>query len=226
MPIYYVEEPITTEEKEKAIRSWKLVASGQAAEFYRLKKADPVNIPCSSPMEFFGNRFIQRFFEVHPIAAPMFSKTSMKQGTLFFRMIAFTIAALDNDAKFDSQFVTLAKSHNRMGIRAVEYGIFGECLFWVLKLTLGPEYDAMTHMGWVKIFSRVLKAMVPVAIEYEIENKESMKSRVTSRFQALTSTLDRQASSKANTLSATSDDGSFSTLRLMEEQRSSTTPRS
>jgi serine/threonine-protein kinase RIO1 len=120
MPIYYVEEPITTEEKEKAIRSWKLVASGQAAEFYRLKKADPVNIPCSSPMEFFGNRFIQRFFEVHPIAAPMFSKTSMKQGTLFFRMIAFTIAALDNDAKFDSQFVTLAKSHNRMGIRAVE----------------------------------------------------------------------------------------------------------
>lgn len=106
-------------------------------------------------------------------------------------------------------------------------GIFGECLFWVLKLTLGPEYDAMTHMGWVKIFSRVLKAMVPVAIEYEIENKESMKSRVTSRFQALTSTLDRQASSKkANTLSATSDDGSFSTLRLMGEPGSSTTLRS
>jgi hypothetical protein len=120
MPIYFIEEPISNEEKEKAVRSWKMIASGQAAEFYRLKKADPANVPCSTPMEFFGNRFIQRFFEVHPIAAPMFSKTSMKQGTLFFRMVSFTIAALDDDSKFDSQFVTLAKSHNRMGIRAVE----------------------------------------------------------------------------------------------------------
>jgi hypothetical protein len=36
-------------------------------------------------------------------------------------------------------------------------GIFGECLFWALKLVLGPEYDAVTHMDWVKIFSRVLR---------------------------------------------------------------------
>eukprot|EP01033_Poteriospumella_lacustris_P008384 gene8384-biopygen3783 len=207
-----------------------MIASGQAAEFYRLKKADPANVPCSTPMEFFGNRFIQRFFEVHPIAAPMFSKTSMKQGTLFFRMVSFTIAALDDDSKFDSQFVTLAKSHNRMGIRAVESdtalvyrflfsdGIFGECLFWVLKQTLGPEYDAMTHMGWVKIFSRVLKAMVPVAVEYELENKTTMKSRVTSRFQALTTTLDQQAALKgklhnggsSNSVSSSKSDGTSS----------------
>lgn len=120
MPIYFVEDPITEVEKDKAVRSWRMIASGQAVEFYRLKKADPINTPCSTPMEFFGNRFILRFLEVHPIAAPMFNKTSMKQGTLFFRMVAFTIAALDDDAKFDSQFVTLAKSHNRMSIRAVE----------------------------------------------------------------------------------------------------------
>eukprot|EP01033_Poteriospumella_lacustris_P016116 gene16116-biopygen7249 len=197
MPIYYVDEPISEYEKDKAIKSWKMIATGQAPEFYRLKKADPENVTCLTPMEFFGDRFIQRLFEVHPIAAPMFSKSSMKQGTLFFRMIAFTIAALDNDGKFDSQFVALAKSHNRMGIRAVEYGIFGECLFWVLKLTLGPEYDAVTHMGWVKIFSRVLRSMIPVAIEYEIDNKESVKNRVASRFQALTKTIDQPSTIRA-----------------------------
>jgi hypothetical protein len=120
LPIYYVSDPISPQEKEKALRSWKVIASGQAAEFYRLKRADPETITCSTPIEFFGNRFVQRFFEVHPIAAPMFSKSSMKQGTLVFRIIAFTIAALDDDSKFDSQFVALAKSHNRMGIRAVE----------------------------------------------------------------------------------------------------------
>ena len=86
-------------------------------------------------------------------------------------------------------------------------GIFGECLFWVLKLTLGPEYDATTHMGWVKIFSRVLRAMVPVAIEYELENKDSLRSRVTSRYQALTSSLDKQASvRRPDTTSSVSED--------------------
>lgn len=72
-------------------------------------------------------------------------------------------------------------------------GIFGECLFWTLKLTLGPEYDAITHMGWVKIFSRVLKAMIPVAIEYELENKDTLRTRVTCRYRALAAVLDKQA---------------------------------
>eukprot|EP01033_Poteriospumella_lacustris_P011176 gene11176-biopygen5024 len=218
MPIYFIEDPITEVEKDKAVRSWRMIASGQAAEYYRLKKVDPVNTPCATPMEFFGNRFIQRFLEVHPIAAPMFSKSSMKQGTLFFRMVAFTIAALDDDSKFDSQFVTLAKSHNRMGIRAVEYGIFGECLFWALKLVLGPEYDAVTHMGWVKIFSRVLRAMVPVAIEYELENKEALKSRVTSRYQALASSLDKQASvRRPDTTTSVSEDALSFTARSLNQ---------
>lgn len=120
MPIYFTEDSISEDEREKVTKSWKSIATGQAAEFYRLKKSDPTNVPCATPMEFFGNRFVKRFFEVHPVAKPMFSKTSMKQGSLFFRMIAFTVAALDDDSKFESQFIALAKSHNRMGIRSVE----------------------------------------------------------------------------------------------------------
>lgn len=120
MPIYYTSDPILPIEQEKAVKSWKLIASGQAAEFYRLKKADPVEITCQTPMEFFGNRLVKRFIEVHPVVQHMFNKNTLKQGTLFFRMIAFTMAALDDESKFDSQFITLAKTHNRMGIRAVE----------------------------------------------------------------------------------------------------------
>jgi hypothetical protein len=120
MPIYYLSDPITPFEQKQAVKAWKLVANGQAAEFYRLRKANPVEITCNTPMEFFGNRLVKRFIEVHPVVQHMFSKNTLKQGTLFFRMIAFTMSALDDDSKFDSQFVTLAKTHNRMGIRAVE----------------------------------------------------------------------------------------------------------
>ena len=52
-------------------------------------------------------------------------------------------------------------------------------------------------MGWVKIFSRVLRSMIPVAIEYEIDNKESVKNRVASRFQALTKTIDQPSTIRA-----------------------------
>lgn len=97
-------------------------------------------------------------------------------------------------------------------------GIFGECLFWALKLVLGPEYDAVTHMGWVKIFSRVLRAMVPVAIEYELENKEALKSRVTSRYQALASSLDKQASvRRPDTTTSVSEDALSFTARSLNQ---------
>lgn len=128
MPIYYTTERITEHEQEKAVKSWKSIAGGQAAEFYRLKKADPVKVTSQTPMEFFGHQLVARFIEVHPVVKHMFSKNVVKQGSLFFRMIAFTIAALDDDSKFDSQFVTLARTHNRMGIRAVE------CKFLMLKV--------------------------------------------------------------------------------------------
>mmetsp|Transcript_3085 Transcript_3085/g.2065 ORF Transcript_3085/g.2065 Transcript_3085/m.2065 type:complete len:265 (+) Transcript_3085:38-832(+) len=188
MPIYYTSEPITVVEQEKAVRAWKVIASGQAAEFYRLKKADPVNVTCQTPMEFFGNRLVKRFIEVHPVVKHMFNKNTLKQGTLFFRMIAFTISALDDESKFDSQFVTLAKTHNRMGIRAVEYGVFGECLFWVLRLTLGAEiYDAQTNLGWVKIYSRILGVIIPIAVRYELDNKSAIQEKSTKRFQNMTS---------------------------------------
>lgn len=75
---------------------------------------------CHTLMEFFGNRFVKRFIEVHPVVKHMFNKNTVKQGTLFFRMISFTVTALDDESKFESQFAALVKTHNRMGIRAVE----------------------------------------------------------------------------------------------------------
>lgn len=120
MPIYYTTDPITPEQQDRAVKAWKLIASGQAPEYYRLKKADPDHVPCKTPIEFFGNRLVKRFIEVHPVVQHMFKNGTMKQGSLFFRMVAFTMTALEDESKFDSQFVTLAKTHNRMGIRAVE----------------------------------------------------------------------------------------------------------
>lgn len=54
-------------------------------------------------------------------------------------------------------------------------GIFGEVLFWTLKLTVGKEvYDIITHTAWIKIYSRILSIILPIVVKYELENKDSM----------------------------------------------------
>lgn len=50
-------------------------------------------------------------------------------------------------------------------------GIFGEALFYVLRLTLGDDYDAHAHNGWVKIYSRILRIIIPIVVDYELNNK-------------------------------------------------------
>jgi hypothetical protein len=109
-------------EKERALKSWRLISNGQASEFFRLKKADPENIPCKTPMEFFGNRFYRRLLEVHPTCQSMFAKTTMKQGSLLLRMISFVINTMEeeDESKFIKSMESLAHSHNKIGVKAVE----------------------------------------------------------------------------------------------------------
>ena len=48
-------------------------------------------------------------------------------------------------------------------------GIVGEALFWSLRETLGKEfYNLHLHQIWVKIYSRMLRTIVPIAMKAEI----------------------------------------------------------
>lgn len=49
-------------------------------------------------------------------------------------------------------------------------GIVGEVLFWALRLVVGTEaYTDELHSAWVKVYSRMLRVIVPVAISWELE---------------------------------------------------------
>jgi hemoglobin-like flavoprotein len=186
MPIYYTSTPLLPHEKDRAIKCWKSISNGQAPEYFRLKTTDPVNTPCKTPMDFFGNRFYRRLLEVHPTCQSMFTKSTMKQGTLLLRMISFAISELDNDEKFEKTYRTLAQSHNRVGVKAVEYGIFGEVLFWTLKIVTGGDvYDSVCHSGWIKIYSKMLEIIIPEVVRYELANKPAIAAFKEKRLKAV-----------------------------------------
>lgn len=83
-------------------------------------------------------------------------------------------------------------------------GIFGEVLFFVLRLTLGDDYDTTAHHGWIKIFSRVLRVVVPIAVEYEIANKPAITALTAKRISNMTPTILTGSVLKADEMS-TSD---------------------
>lgn len=57
-------------------------------------------------------------------------------------------------------------------------GLVGEVLFWSIRQTIGPtHYTYDVHQAWVKIFSKMLTIMVPVAVAYELADGSAQEKR-------------------------------------------------
>lgn len=58
-------------------------------------------------------------------------------------------------------------------------GVVGEVLFWALKRCLGEAcYSAALHRAWVKIYSRMLRTIVPVAVSMELKDGSAQVNRL------------------------------------------------
>ena len=54
----------------------------------------------------------------------------------------------------------------------------GEVLFWSIRLCTGPTvYTYDVHQAWVKIYSRMLKTMVPLAVAHELRDGSAQEKR-------------------------------------------------
>lgn len=94
-------------------------------------------------------------------------------------------------------------------------GIFGEVLFFILRLTLGDDYDAVAHTGWVKIFSRILRIVVPIAVAYEIANEPAIETLTTKRVSNMTAAVGKGSALKADEKSSSERTTNVSENSLM-----------
>jgi hypothetical protein len=51
-------------------------------------------------------------------------------------------------------------------------------MFWTLGKVLGPAYTPEVHDAWVKIFSSMMKVIVPIAVAHELKDDTSQKIRL------------------------------------------------
>jgi hypothetical protein len=107
----------------------------------------------------------------------MFMDAKM-QTRFFTSLLSFIFTALSDERMFNRKLMSVALSHCHKGIKAIEYGIVGEVMFWSLKTVLGELYDADCHRAWVKLFSSMLAVIVPVAVSSEMECNRAQKERM------------------------------------------------
>lgn len=57
-------------------------------------------------------------------------------------------------------------------------GLVGEVLFWSIKQCIGLDlYSPEVHTSWVKVYSRMLTTMVPVAVMHEMKDNSAQTRR-------------------------------------------------
>ena len=166
MPVFYTELPLTESDVVLAKASWRMITDDTAPGFLALKGTPGFDFP-SCIMYFFDN-FYSRLFDVHPMCRPMFKSGLKSQGKFLVKMISMAVSLINEPVKFQQTLIKLTETHNERGVKAIEYGIVVEVLFYALRRCLGEAYDRTIHNIWVRVVSRMLKVMVPVAVAYEI----------------------------------------------------------
>eukprot|EP01031_Cornospumella_fuschlensis_P026971 gene26971-32586_t len=181
MPVYYIPDTITPEERALAARTWNLILDDKAPQYLHNKATNP-DFHYNSSVTFFYDSFYIRLFDIHPMSRQLF-----KGGKFLVKMISLALSELDDAEKFDRNLVKLAEIHYQRGVKAVEYGIVGEILFWVMRHVLGTStYLQAVHFAWVKVYSRMLTTIVPVAIGLELKGGSVMaKERTSYRSSAM-----------------------------------------
>lgn len=183
MPVYYNPEPITDAELALAVDTWNAILTNTSTAF--TERLKDTTFTHATGIKYFYHTFYERLFDVHPSAKEMFKDVN-SQGKFVVRMISLSLSEKADPAKYEQTLVILADVHNQRGIKAVEYGIVGEVLFWALRRCLGEQvYTLGVHRAWIKVFSRMLTTMVPVALSYEIHDGSAQVRRTLTAIVAL-----------------------------------------
>lgn len=176
-PLYYSSQDIQSDEHRMATDSWNSILNSTSEEYKRRKINDP-EFHYSSCVIFFYDSFYSRLFDIHPMARSLFKNGMKSQGKFLVKMITLALTEINDPDKFDKTLIKLAEVHNIRGVKAVEYGVVGEVLFWCLKRVTGEAaYHSRVHMAWVKVYSRMLRIIVPTAVSLELQTNSEWQTK-------------------------------------------------
>jgi len=175
--VYYIKDAVVTPaDAARARKSWEYITNDSGEHFLKAKQSS--ELQATSCIQWFYDTFYARLFDVHPASRSQFKNNMLIQGRALVHMISGALSLLENLGKLVDALTGLAKSHAKYNVISTQYGIVGEVLLWTLNHCLGAQFDAATSLSWLKIYSVMLKVIIPVAIAEEArahKEKEKME---------------------------------------------------
>ena len=184
LPHYYIaNDDLTAEEHSIIETSWELITKnsslGIAESFTETELRSDVQ---KSKLVDFYDLFYERLFDVHPSSIALFRNMNQK-GKMLVGLIETIIAQLNHTETFATTMRKLAVVHAKMGVMAYEYGIVGDVLFWTLEKVLGEDYRLSIRISWIKLYSKMLSEILPVALVEELKVHEAKQREKSASMQ-------------------------------------------
>lgn len=199
MPAYYTPSPhISAAILETAKEAWLKILENRSNVVRSIKNNDGW-VGSTSGISMFYTTFFDRLFDVHPLAKPLFSGGMQAQGKAIVKMVSMILNTFKNPEKFEKMVKEVASSHCRMGVKAAEFAIVGDVLFYSLKRCLGEEYTTEVEDAWKKIYSAMLQLIVPFCLTYESKGstKDTQVKAIREKLDPLTATVTQVTSMSA-----------------------------
>jgi hemoglobin-like flavoprotein len=124
----------------------------------------------------FYETFYERLFDVNPESRKLFTGDMAGQGRMLVKVVSSVVGAVKEPEKVREEMKTLAIRHYHYGVRAIQYGMLGDVLFYALEQVLGAGYTAAHHIAWTRAYCNVLSILVPTAVAIEIEELKKIKT--------------------------------------------------
>lgn len=162
-PQYFIGDEVTHEDLHYACQSWALIVEDRGEEY--LVNKDEINTYC---VTWFYTLFYSRLFDIAPETKTLFRREIDQQGKMIVSLITFALNSFYEDSEnLRSKLQKLATAHAAYGVVSSQYNQMGEVLFWTLSKVLGSQFCEPTKLAWVRIYSSLLKIILPVAVEEE-----------------------------------------------------------
>lgn len=156
MPYFYLEDhTFTKEDLNAVIKSWLLIINSKSSLYLKLKSSnsfDSKNFHFEDEISWFGFIFYQYFINIYPAASTLIDEGSIAVYSLrISTLITDILQNIDNTNEIHATLIDTAIKNSRLGVHAIEYGIFFESFLYTLKYCLNEDYTLYTEKCWIKV---------------------------------------------------------------------------
>mmetsp|Transcript_6163 Transcript_6163/g.9298 ORF Transcript_6163/g.9298 Transcript_6163/m.9298 type:complete len:241 (+) Transcript_6163:61-783(+) len=168
MPLYYTPLPIQQVDIDNCRGGWDAIMSSQSAEFNTVKhRTGFIHDSCRT---WFSKVFYYRIIDIQPHIEYLFDNSYRALSNSIENMISLAISQLQNFDEFSSSLKSIATSQIHHGIYITDFFSYGDALFYSLEQVLGREFTPQDLTSWQKLYSSILRVIVPACIKYLTSN--------------------------------------------------------